>query len=177
MYVRLLTTTPKDFVFTYFFASRRKVNFRPYDPQTQTISKKLAKKINHVSPKLTVYFFGSSSLKISGTGDIDMSVSCPRAQYPYFISKLTSVFGPPSVTKPDFSEWRFREESYPVELVLATSDSRKLADQIEIYNVLKNSPGMLKEYQKLKSDLTSPTEREYYLRRMDFFNRALRASK
>jgi len=45
--------------------------------------------------------------------------------------------------------------------------------QIQVFNMLKNNPELLKEYEKIKEDAKDLTYKEYQTRKYEFFNRII----
>lgn len=167
--VRVFLRRPKDFLFTLFSARLSPVNIRPYDSRVQPVARRLIRDLHTIFPKHHVYFFGSSSLKIAGRGDIDLFAICPVSRFPVHLPKLTAFFGPPFRINQDNIKWRFNRGRYPVELVMADPHSREFADQQAVFLPL-NQPAILAQYSLLKNSLQGAFELEYCLRRMDFFD-------
>jgi len=166
---RVCLRRPKDFLFTLISTPWAPVAIRPYDPRVQPVTRRLIRQLQTVFPHDQIYFFGSSSLKVAGRGDIDLFVTCPLNRFKEYLPKIKALFGPPYHTDSDRVKWRFRRSRYPVELVMTDPGSREFADQQAIYAPL-NNPAILAHYSQLKSSLQGVSELEYELRRMDFFD-------
>ena len=50
---------------------------------------------------------------------------------------------------------------------------QKQKEQIEIFEIFKNSPEILKEYEELKLSMNGKTYKEYQIAKYEFYNRVL----
>ena len=170
---RLLRSVPKDFIFSFLFTPFTPVAILPFDPQTDRIANKLIRRIAKVSPTVSVHFFGSSSLKIAGRGDIDLIVTCPPSAMPAIQARITANFGVPVRIEPTLIKWQFTQSSRSIEVVLTHPASREFIGQKRIFTLLKNDPAILRQYESTKLSFDHLSEWEYELRRKDFFNQVL----
>ena len=172
--LRLFREDTRSFIYSFLTTPFTQVELKPYNPQIQIHASRIARQIRSLSPGVSVHFFGSSALKIAGRGDIDLVVTCsPRS-----LSRLSSVFiaefGPPQHQADRLLKWVFMRRTFPVELVLTDNKSAEFLAQRRIFNILKNNPGILKQYAAIKNNLDHLTHWEYELRRKDFFNQVLK---
>lgn len=152
--------------------AKRRVMIHRYRNEISQIAKKIIKKIHSAIPRADVRFIGASALKISGQNDIDIWVLVSPPNRTAYISKLKSVFGDP-VKKG--RKWKWEERGYEVAVNVVNPENRIRKKELKIFEILKNNPGTLKAYERLKTSLNGKTYKEYQTRKMWFLNEILDA--
>ena len=150
----------------------KKVVVQPYDPKTPAIAKEFIKLIHSVDPDLIVIHLGASSLGISGQGDIDLSILCPRSNFETYQDKLSKVLGS-NTQGVSVVEWHFERNEHEVTIYLADPDEPSTARQIKVQKILEENCDLLKEYEDLKEKTALLGYREYQRQKYEFYNRIL----
>lgn len=168
LYLSLLMASPREFIYSWLFSPRAPIRIRPFNPRATRVADRLISQIKKLCPGLSIYFLGSSSLKIAGQGDIDLFLACPPQRLPAVRRVLTAEFGAPVKRSWHRTEWHFVFGRFPVELVVLSPQSRELHHQLKTFIAIKKH---LSEYELVKNNSDHLPAREYILRRMAFFNR------
>lgn len=148
------------------------VAFHSYDPETPNIVAGFINKIKSVGQALEVIHLGSSSLGISGQGDIDLSILIPKDKFSGYTAKLKKVLGEP-VSGISIILWKFNKQGHDIEICLADPKDPSTDRQLKVQEILKNNPDLLKEYAELKEKMSQKTYREYQQKKYEFYNRIL----
>ena len=169
--VALLMQSPKDYLYSFVYSDNSKVEIRRFDPRSVAAAEKLIKKLKRLCPGITVVLIGSVGLGIDGRGDIDLCACAAKTKLPVYYRRITKNFGKPVKIRSEFRQWEFERNGFPVELYLSNTKDQRFKEQVRLFNLLKNNPAYLREYQSIKRLMNHGSEREYVLRRMEFFNR------
>ena len=148
------------------------VKIVPFDPLIPNIVEGIKSKIRNAGINLEVKFIGASGLGISGQGDIDLYILAPEKDFEKYIPALENAFGP-KVANISSHKWQFIFENHEVEMYLADPSTPSMQEQIQVFEILKNNDGLLKQYDEIKSSADGQTFREYMGRKYEFFNRIL----
>jgi len=167
----MLTKEEKDYLEK--IPADKKVVIYPYDSKTIKIADEFIQKIKSIDSKLKVVHLGASSLKISGQGDIDLSVLCPKNQFSIIKEKLSKVFGQ-NIEGNSIIEWNFEKDGHEISIYLADPTNSSTSRQLKIQEILKNNHNLLKEYQQLKEKSAPLGYREYQRKKYEFYNKILR---
>lgn len=151
----------------------KKVVVGPYDSSTTGIVDEFLTIIKSVDPKLEVVHMGASSLEISGQGDIDLSVLCPKSEFQANKEKLSKVLGQ-NMADTDTIEWQFRKNGHEVNIYLADPTELSTSRQLKVQEIFKNNPDLLKQYEQLKEKAASLGYREYQRQKYRFYNKILK---
>ncbi|TSC87289.1 MAG: Uncharacterized protein G01um101416_503 [Microgenomates group bacterium Gr01-1014_16] len=164
---KYLSTIPAD----------KKVVIKPYDPKLKEIAETIIRSVHSIDPDLEVLFMGAAELGISGQGDLDLYILSKPSEFGKYISGLKDVFGEPVKEKDTYVAWELIRNEIPVELYLTDPGDEiyntSMKEQIDIFNILKSNPGLLKEYEDLKIRLNGQLFREYQRQKYEFYNRVL----
>ncbi|KKQ18833.1 MAG: hypothetical protein US31_C0001G0020 [Berkelbacteria bacterium GW2011_GWA1_36_9] len=151
----------------------KKVILEPYDPKTPNITEKYVKKINNAEPNLEVIHIGASALGISGQGDIDLFILCPRNSFSKYRLSLIKELGKP-ISGISLTQWHFEEDSHDIEIYLADPIEESTARQIRVHKILSSNPNLLKKYELLKESVANDSYREYQCQKYEFYNQILK---
>lgn len=152
----------------------KKVVVKPYDPKTTEIVEEYINKIMSVEPELDILHLGAAALKISGQGDIDISILCPNESFSRHAENLKNVLGEPVSGKSTIF-WQFEKGGHEVEICLADPDEPSTARQLKVHKILNQNPKLLDQYEQLKESAASQSYREYQRQKYEFYNRILGA--
>ena len=145
----------------------------PWQSYGLEVAQHIINQIKSVLPNNEVVFIGSLPLKIAGQKDIDLSVLCTASEFPLCQPKLEKVFGQPDKLGVTSIGWHFQNEGWDVGIYLTDPVTSQVQEQIDIFNLLKNNPRLLKEYEKIKLEAADKSYIEYQKRKYEFYNRIL----
>lgn len=152
-----------------------KIKIVPFDPTSEVKFQKIKQKIRDFLGKdISVFHRGASSLGISGQDEIDIYVPVPPAQFNSLIEPLKKLFGKPTSHYPlERVHFVTEVDSKHTDIFLINEDSEGWKQGVAFENYLKSHPETLEAYRKLKEDGNGLSGREYYRRKLDFFNNIL----
>lgn len=154
-------------------ALEKPVQIYPWDSKGLGIANKIIKDVQGATPDLEIIFIGSMALGIAGQKDIDLSVLSPSEEFSKHQPNLEKVFGEPDKLGKTSIAWHFVKEGYEVGVYLTDPATSKVKEQVEIFNILKNNHGLLKEYEKLKLESNGLSYHNYQIKKYEFYNRLL----
>lgn len=147
-------------------------SIKPFDPRAKSVVADIVAEIKHTAPDLKVLFMGAAALGIAGQNDLDLYIFCPEQDFEKYLPGLEAHFGK-KIQGISIVKWEFARDSFPVELYLTDPESPSMKEQIRMFEILKNDPKLLDEYEKIKLSSDGISFREYMRRKYEFFNRAL----
>lgn len=150
----------------------KKVIFRSYDKNIPIIVSEYINKIKSVEPKLKIVHIGSSSLKISGQGDIDILVLCSSDTFNKHRTIISKVLGEP-LKGINIIEWHFEKDGHDIEVYLSDPDDERTKRQLKVWDILKNNSNKLTEYESLKTTAANLSYKEYQKRKFEFYHNLL----
>ena len=165
--------TPNQERYLSKISDDQKMVVLPWDPHGLDIAQNVIDDIKSILPNNEVLFIGSLPLKIAGQKDIDLSVLSPASDFPLHQPKLEEKFGKPDKLGVTSIGWHFQREGWDVGIYLTDPISSQVQEQIDIFNLLKNNPDLLKEYEQIKIDAKDQPYKEYQRRKYEFYNRLL----
>ncbi len=152
---------------------RRITKIYPYNPNGKELGEKIVKQIKKVLPDANILFMGSVALKISGQKDIDIYILSDVKHFDDYLPELEKLFGvinkQGDYVKKKFVEWKFEQDGYDIEIYLTEPPQR----QINVYNILKSNPILLKKYENLKMKFKGKLYKDYQKAKYEFYNKIL----
>lgn len=161
--IKYLATVPDD----------QRIVIKPFNPRGLEISEEIINSIKEVEPELEVILLGSLALKISGQEDIDISAYCVKAEQPEHLDNFKKLFGEPSRQTANSIGWSFEREGFSVDVWLTDPTSETTKAQRQIFEMLRDSPELLKEYEEIKLEAKDLPYKQYQAKKYEFFNRIL----
>jgi len=149
------------------------VVIRPFDPEIPKITEEIINKVHSAAPELPVRHMGASALGISGQGDIDIYILCPKEDYEKYLPDLENAFGPRD--KKSVIEWSFQAGGHDVEMYLTDPSSEAMRKQIKIFEALRQNKHLRNEYEKLKENMNGRSFKEYQRRKYEYYHRILKS--
>lgn len=149
-----------------------RVSIKPFDQKVSSVAKIIIGEIKKIVPDLEVLFMGAAALGIAGQNDLDLYILCPEKDFGKYMTKLEEYFGK-RVQGISVIKWEFAKDDFPVELYLTDPETSSTKEQIQLFEILKQNPGLLKVYEQIKLDSNGLTFREYMRGKYEFFNRVL----
>lgn len=151
----------------------RPVQVFAWDSKGLLVADSIINAIKSAVPEREVIFIGSMPLRIAGQKDIDLSVLCPHREFKEPQHQLEKIFGLPDRIKETHVSWRFVRDGYEVGVYLTDPVESKVQEQIDIFNILKNDPELLKEYESIKLAANGQSYHDYQVKKYNFYNRVL----
>src|SRR3989344_6206530 len=137
---KYLATIPDD----------KKMVIKPFNPKGLKIANQIISAIKSIEPHLDVLLLGSLPLKISGQEDIDISVFCIKSEQLKYLDNFKMLFGEPTRNGTNSIGWDFQQEGFSVSVWLTDPTVETTKRQVQVFNLLKNDPNLLKEYEEIK---------------------------
>lgn len=153
------------------------VSIKPFDPKLTETAEEIILQVNTIFPSLEVMHMGASALGISGQNDLDLYMFSSPQNFERYLDVLIKIFGNPRSKKEDSVGWKFTKNGFDVELYLTDPDSEPMKRQIGVYQGLKNSPELLREYEVLKEKMNGKSFREYQKKKYEFYHKILTLAK
>ena len=92
-------------------------------------------------------------LKIAGQEDIDISAFCIKSEQPKHFDNFKKLFGEPTRKGTNSTGWDFQKDGFGVSVWLTDPTVETTINQVKVFNLLKNNPDLLKEYEKIKDQI------------------------
>ncbi len=160
---KYLATIPDD----------KKMVVKPFNQKGLDIASKIMADIKSVEPHLEVMLLGSLALGISGQEDVDISAFCLKADQPHHLDNFKKLFGEPARQGKNSTGWDFERGGFSVSVWLTDPTAETTKAQIQVFNLLKNNPELLREYEKIKEDAKDLPYKQYQIAKYEFYNRIL----
>lgn len=144
----------------------------PYDNNIPGIVQSIKEQIQNAGIDLEVKFLGASALTISGQGDIDLYIFCQEENFQTYLPRLEKIFGP-KIAGVSIIKWEFERQGHEVELYLTDPSTPSMKAQIKVFEILRDNPTLVKEYEAIKSSADGKSFREYMKLKYEFFHRIL----
>ncbi len=164
--------TPNQEKYLQKIPESEKVLIKPFDSRATDVAADLLGEIKRIVPDFKVLFMGAAALGIAGQNDLDLYILCTEKDFAKYLPKLEQHFGP-KIQGISIIKWEFTRDGFPVELYLTDPETPSMKEQIQLFELLKSSPNLRKEYEQIKLDSDGISFREYMRRKYDFFNRIL----
>jgi GrpB-like predicted nucleotidyltransferase (UPF0157 family) len=165
--------TPNEERYLSKISDDQMVEVVPWNPRGLEVAEQVINEIKSVLPENEIVFIGSMPLKIAGQKDIDLSVLSPAADFPVYQPKLEQVFGKPNKLGATSIAWHFLWDGYEVGIYLTDPETSDVQNQIKVFNLLKDNPNLLKEYESIKLSAAQGTYKEYQIKKYNFYHRIL----
>lgn len=160
-------------------SNTKKIKIIPYNPEAEVVFGKIKREIQKVlGEKIKVFHRGSTKLKISGQGEIDLYIPVNKKDFNNHLKKLLKYFGEAGTIYP-LIRARFVKyiNGIKVEIFLINKNSADWKNGLKFENYLKNNCNALSEYEKLKKRCDGFSVREYYKEKINFINEVLEKNK
>lgn len=167
----MLTPDEKDYLSK--IPADRIVNIYPYNPKAEGVANEIISSVKQLNSSLEIKHMGASALEISGQNDLDIYVFSDPKDFNKYLPGLIKFFGEPLHKHETFCEWKFQKEGFDIELYLTAKDSKTIQKQIKVFEILKNNPNLLKEYERLKESMNGKSFREYQEKKYEFYHSIL----
>ncbi len=117
---------------------------------------------------------GASRLGISGQDEIDIHIPVPPKEFNNMLILLSELYGTQRGHYPmERARFNTIEDGKKIEIFLFNEESKAYLEGKKFYAILNSHPETLEQYRILKENLNGLTTREYYRRKLEFFNNVI----
>ena len=154
--------------------SNNKIHIIPYNPETKKIFNIIKNDLIKVLGKTTISHRGSTKLKISGQGEIDLYIPVTNKKFKLYLYKLIKYIGKPRSLY-DLERARFIKyiNNIKIEIFLINKNCEGWKNCIKFEKYLKENSKALNEYIKVKNKVNGLSTRRYYAAKTEFINKIL----
>jgi GrpB-like predicted nucleotidyltransferase (UPF0157 family) len=158
--------------------SNNPISIHPYNPESKEAFEKLKKELQDILGNIEIVHRGASSLEISGKGELDIYIPVIESQFDHYLKKLMQAYGKPGSLYP-LERVRFNRkvDGIEAEIFLINKKAQGWIDGQTFENYVKAHPDVLAEYAKLKESLNGLPTKEYYRKKLEFYNEILEKAK
>lgn len=151
-----------------------KIDIIPYNPKTKDVFKIIKKDLIKILGKTRISHRGSTALKISGQGEIDLYIPATKKFFNIYLGKLIKYLGQPGSLYP-LERVRFVKyiDDIKIEIFLINKNNSGWKNCIRFERYLKKNPKSLREYERLKNRICGVSTRKYYTVKTKFINKIL----
>jgi len=155
-----------------------KMRVVPYNPETKKVFKIIKSDLIKVLGKTRISHRGSTNLRISGQGEIDLYIPVAKKAFNTQLEKLTSYLGKPGSVYP-LKRVRFIKyiDDVKIEIFLVNKNDFAWKESVAFEKYLKHNNKALLEYENIKSKCNGFSEKDYYTQKIIFINKILSLSK
>jgi GrpB-like predicted nucleotidyltransferase (UPF0157 family) len=159
--ISMLTSDQKKWL--DHLSDTEKVVIVPYNPKTRTIFKVIKIELIKILGKVKVLHRGSTAMKISGQGEIDLYIPVCKKDFNNTVAKLAKHLSEPGSLY-EFKRARFVKyiDNIKIEIFVINKNDIGWKTSVKFENYLSNNPKALNEYEKLKSRANGLSIKEYY---------------
>lgn len=149
----------------------------PYNPKTRVIFNTIKKDLVKILGKVRISHRGSTALKISGQGEIDLYIPVNKKDFNKFLKILIGYLGKPgSVYGLERARFVRYIDDIKIEIFLINKNCEGWKNCIKFENYLKKNPKHLTKYEKLKQANSGVSTKKYYTAKTIFINKTLKLS-
>ncbi len=174
--LKALAVYPKDFIFNLLNQKIGPIAYTPFSSNTYQVATEIIEKIKSKIPNARGHLIGSTGLKVSGQGDIDILIESESSNVNEYTKLITNIFGPSNKTKKDIVQWKIRFKEKNVDLDLINPNSNRFRTQIDIYNILNTNKILKNQYEILKYQAGTKNSFKYSVSKILFFDRIVKNS-
>jgi len=151
-----------------------KISITPYNPKTREVFKIIKSDLLKVLGKTRISHRGSTNLKISGQGEIDLYIPVGKKYFNSYLQKIIKFLGEPGSLY-EFKRARFIKyiNGVKIEIFLVNQNDSDWKDSVKFEKYLKNNPTALRNYEKLKAKCNGFSVRQYYKIKTEFINKII----
>lgn len=149
-----------------------KVRIFPHNPKSEELFERQKIEIQNIlGLDVEVVHRGSTSLGISGQSEVDVYIPVSLDWFDKMLDELKKVWGEPGSYYPkERARFNRYQDGIKMEVFLINQDCKGWIQGIAFESYLKSHPKVLEKYRKLKEEGDGLSGREYYRRKLEFFN-------
>lgn len=151
------------------------IHIIPYDPKTKEVFKIIKAELIKILGNVRISHRGSTAMRISGQGEIDLYIPVSKKDFNNFVVKLSKYLGNPGSLY-ELERARFVKyiDGIKVEIFVINKNSSNWTMGVKFEKYLKNNPKALSEYERLKNKADGLSVKGYYTLKTVFINKILR---
>lgn len=167
--------TKKQLKWINHLSNTDKIKIVPFDPTAEAKFQKVKQKIqDSLGKDISVFHRGASSLGISGQDEIDIYVPVPPAKFNSSVEPLKEIFDEPVSHYPlERVHFVTEVDGKHIDIFLINNKCEGWVNGVKFENYIRSHPDTLEAYRKLKEDGNGLSGKEYYKRKIEFFNQIL----
>ncbi len=164
--------TDKQRLWLDHLSTSNKTIISPFNPKVKDDFLELKREIQEtLGNDVSITLRGSSSLEISGKGELDIYIPVDPKEFEMIFKKLVIAYGEPkSHYQNERARFNIKTRNSKAEVFLINKDSEGWKQMNIFEKWLKNHPEDLKKYEELKLKLVGRNSKDYYTEKMIFFN-------
>lgn len=157
----------------------RPVRIIPYDPQVKVAFAKVQQELQSIlGSSIDIQHRGASAMGISGKGDLDIYVPVVVTAFDQTVDTVTKHYGQPGSLYPlQRARWNLMVDGFETEVFVICSEHESWHDTLTIETYLWSHPDVMEQYRTLKEEAEGVDIREYYRRKIEFYNEILSRAK
>ncbi|MCX6793396.1 MAG: GrpB family protein [Candidatus Falkowbacteria bacterium] len=150
------------------------VKIIPYNPSVKEVFQIIKAELIKILGNIRISHRGSTALKISGQGEIDLYIPVSKKDFNITIKKLEKYLGKPGSVY-EFVRARFVKyiENTKIEIFVINKNDEGWKASVRFEKYLKNNPRVLKEYERLKIKANGLSTRKYYAIKIAYINKVI----
>lgn len=146
----------------------------PYNPKAKEVFKVIKARLIKVLGNIRISHRGSTALKISGQGEIDLYVPVSKKDFNVTVKKLEKHLGKPgSLYALKRARFVAYIDSIKIEIFVINKNDSGWKMSVRFETRLKNNPKMLRDYEKLKIKANGLSTQKYYTLKIAFINKVI----
>lgn len=167
--------TKEQKVWLAHLSNTNRVKIVPYNPKTKEVFKTIKSELFKVFGDVRISHRGSTALKISGQGEIDLYIPVNKKDFNNYVGKLTDFLGAPGSLY-ELKRARFIQyiDDIKIEIFVINKNDSGWKESIKFEKYLRNNPKALSEYEELKNRADGFSIRQYYTIKTVFINKILK---
>lgn len=171
----LIMLTPEQEKRLSRFCDTNEIKIYPFDPNCLIRFETILTKIKSIlGENAVVELKGSSGLKISGKGELDIYIPVDVNDFDVTVSKIKTLFGDPGSLYPlDRARFATQDKSYEDEIFVVNNQGKSWLTGLKFEGYLKDHPDELERYKKLKEDSAGLSTQAYYRIKEEYINEIL----
>src|SRR3989339_407507 len=141
----------------------------PYNPKTKDVFRIIKKDLKKILGNVRISHRGSTALKISGQGEIDLYIPTTIKDFNRYLDKLTKHLGKPGSVYP-LERVRFVKyiDDIKIEIFIINKNNSGWKNSIKFEQALRKNKGLLNKYEKLKQSCDGLSVKKYYAKKTEF---------
>jgi GrpB-like predicted nucleotidyltransferase (UPF0157 family) len=150
----------------------KRVAIKPYDPKSKIVAEKYIKKLTKLLEGFDVEIIhrGSTALKISGKGDVELGVYPTEGSWFQVLERLVNYYKGIGCFEKNYARFNDKLGGFEIEVIMMKGHEATVDKKLTKY--LLANPEILKRYEKLKGKY-SFSKREYQIQKDKFLRRMM----
>lgn len=164
--------TRKQLIWLNHLSDTNQVKIVDYNPGTKQAFDKLKASLKNIlGDNAQILHRGATSLGICGKGEIDLYILSTQASFKSVFEKIKSQYGEPGSFYPNERvRWNINFKGFAVEIFLVNKQHPSWVKSYLIEEYMIAHPKILEKYRILKENADGVSTREYYRRKLEFYN-------